>query len=247
MRDFVLARRSLGRRRAVVTLLAGVVAATVVGCSSAPAATTQATPGGTVPALASAGASASGSAAPSISAPTQAPSSAATTPVESSAAGSSPVAGGQPTGRPITGPSQYAQVLGTGDFAALGIAGAHTPSVNSTGCAPNCAYIVYDKLSAADGGIEFDIFNFDTAADAAADFSAGDLNKLDAASLAALGADDAQLQLAVPGNSPDIKVDQLNVLKGKLWFDLGIPSNANGKSQLLALAALVLARTGPLQ
>ena len=77
--------------------------------------------------------------------------------------------------------------------------------------------------------------------------AAGDLNKLDAASLAALGADDAQLQLAEPGNSPDIKVDQLSVLKGKLWFDLGIPSNANGKSQLLALAALVLARTGPLQ
>jgi hypothetical protein len=166
---------------------------------------------------------------------------------ESAAAGSSPLAGGQPTGQPITGPSQFAQVLGPGDFAALGIAGAAQPTVNTTGCAPNCAYVVYSGTSSADGGIEFDIFNYDTTADAASDFSGGTLNRLDAASLAALGADDAQLQLAVPGNSATIKVDELSVLKGKLWFDLGIPSNAKGKSQLLALAALVLKRTGPLQ
>jgi hypothetical protein len=265
MRVFDLTRTLAGRHAALATLGAGVAVAIVVGCSNAPAATNSPTAGGTVPALATPGASAtaassvgaSGSAAATPAAPTQAATSSAPSPAESAVvgpspegsapAGSSPIAGGQPTGQPITGPSQYAQVLGPGDFAAVGVADAHAPTVNTTGCAPNCAYVVYNKLSSADGGIEFDVFNYDTAADAASDFSGGSLNKLDAASLAALGADDAQLQLAVPGNTADIKVDELSVLKGKLWFDLGIPSNEKGKSQLLALAALVLARTGPLQ
>jgi len=62
----------------------------------------------------------------------------------------------------------------------------------------------------------------------------------------ALGADTAQLLLAQPGNDPSISVDELRALKGKVWFDLGIPSNAQGKAQLLALAKIVLSRVGPL-
>ena len=244
MRDFVLTRYRRGHTAGTAVLLAGMLAIVAAGCSGSPGATDRPTPAGTVPVLASAGStvSASASAAISSGSATSLP-----TASESSVVGSSPVAGGLPTGQPITGPSQFANVLAPGDFAALGIADAHAPTVNTTGCAPNCAYVVYNKLSAADGGIEFDIFNYATAADATADFGGGTLFRLADHDVAALGADDAQLLVAQPGNTADISVDELRVLKGKLWFDLGIPSNEKGKSQLLALAALVLARTGPLQ
>jgi hypothetical protein len=163
-----------------------------------------------------------------------------------------PIAGGGPTGKPVTKAAELDKVLGPGDFAAVGLAGAQEPTVNTTGCAPNCAYLVYKGLSAGDGGYELDIFVSDSAASATADYGSGDMTTagmqpLKDAIVAQIGADQASFDPAAPGNDSGTQVASLLAQKGRLIFELGIPAGPQALPQVTALGALVLARTAGLQ
>ena len=246
MRDFVLARSLPGRNARPAALLAGLLVAFAVGCSGSPGATNRPTPGGTVPALATAGASVTAS--PSVTAsvgssatlphprrrrqPNRLPSgrrpSQAASPPGSRSPGhrsslrcSLPAtlprsASQTPTRRPSTRPAvrRTAPTSSTTSSPPLTAGSSSTSSITRRRPMPQPITATRRTTSSTRPAWR------------------------------ALGADKAQLLLAQPGNSSDISVDELRVLKGKLWFDLGIPSNEKGKSQLLALAALVLARTG---
>jgi hypothetical protein len=133
-----------------------------------------------------------------------------------------------------------ATLLGPGDFNGVGIPGAGTPTVNLNS-GPGTAYVVYARKSAADGGIEFDVFAFDTAAEASTNFGTG-LSPLPAAEFKALGADKAAFSTNELGNDPGTTFAEIRVLKGKIWFDIGIPGNPQAEAQLVALAQVVLQR-----
>lgn len=141
---------------------------------------------------------------------------------------------------PATDIKGIAALLGPGDFNAVGIPGAGTPSVNLNS-GPGTAYVVYARKSAADGGIEFDVFAFDTAAEASTDFGSG-LTPLPAAELQALEADKAAISFDELGNDPGTTFAEIRVIKGRIWFDIGIPSNPLAEAQLVALAKVVLQR-----
>lgn len=198
----------------------GLVAIFLVACSGGTATPATKTPvpvGGTTPAAVTAGPGATTAAPP-------------------------PVGGGS-TGKPATTTADLTNILGPGDFAAVGISGAGAPTNNPT---DNAAYIVYKGKSAASGGLELDAFWFDTAAEAAASFGSSGVYALDPADTAALGADDAWISLSELGNDPGTTFAELRVLKGRIWFDLGIPSGDQAQAQLLALATIVLSRAGSL-
>jgi hypothetical protein len=163
----------------------------------------------------------------------------ASTPV-AGAASFQAVPGAGPTGMPAADVDGIATLLGPGDFNGVGIAGAGTPTVN-TNSGPGTAYVVYARKSAADGGIEFDVFAFDTAAEASTNFGTG-LSPLPSAELQALGADQAAISFAELGNDPGTTFAEIRVLKGRIWFDIAIPSNPLAEAQLVALAKVVLQR-----
>jgi len=166
-------------------------------------------------------------------------------PAASSAPSSIPVAATpQAPSSPIVGTVQIESILSSADFAAVGVKGAGTPTVETSG--DGDFYVVYAGESADDGGIELDIFLFDTASDAADDFGGSGEGELGAATLKQIGADRAAYYSDEAGNSAPISYDEIDVLKGAGWFDLEIPSGSNSKQQLVALAALVVARGGSL-
>ena len=154
---------------------------------------------------------------------------------QTSAAASASAIGG-----PISGLAQIGNILTPADFAAVGVSGTGTPTVNHSGNAGY--YIVYAKLSAADGGVELDIFPFATPADALLDFGDISANTLDSAGVAQIGADQAGFYVDQAGNQTGLSYDEIRVLKGKVWFNLDVPSNPNSRQQLNTLAALVVAR-----
>jgi hypothetical protein len=156
------------------------------------------------------------------------------------AASFQPVPGAGPTGMPAADTNGIATLLGPGDFNGVGIPGAGTPTVNLNS-GPGTAYVVYARKSAADGGIEFDVFAFDTAAEASTNFGTG-LSPLPSAELEALGADKAASSLVELGNDPGTTFAEIRVLKGRIWFEIGIPSNPLAEAQLVALAKVVLER-----
>ena len=132
----------------------------------------------------------------------------------------------------------FCGLLGPGDFAAVGVAGARTPTKNSDDVTD--AYCVYSGVSGATGGIEFDIFLTD---------AAGAYQQIKANG--GITADDATADL--PGvNAAGIQLDGLahmadiGVLKGTIAFDIDVPTNPNARTQLIALAKLVLQRGGGL-
>jgi hypothetical protein len=132
----------------------------------------------------------------------------------------------------------FCGLLGPGDFAAVGVIGARTPTKNSDDATD--AYCVYSGVSGATGGIEFDIF----LTDAANGYQQIKAN-------GGITADDATADL--PGvNAAGIQLDGLahmadiGVLKGTMAFDIDVPTNPNARTQLIALAKLVLQRGGGL-
>jgi hypothetical protein len=151
-----------------------------------------------------------------------------------------PVSGAGPTGMPAADINGIATLLGPGDFNGVGVPGAGTPTVNLNS-GPGTAYVVYARKSAADGGIEFDVFAFDTAAEASANFVRG-LSELPSAELTELGADQAAISFDELGNDPGTTIAEIRVLKGRIWFEIGIPSNPLAEAQLVALAKVVLQR-----
>lgn len=136
-------------------------------------------------------------------------------------------------GGPVSAGGNFCALLGPGDFAAVGVSGAHTPTKNSDG--PADAYCVYSGVSGATGGIEFDIFTGDPVSSyqqivangsLVADRS-GDLPGVDAFGTIVNG----------PGDMAAIGVQ-----KGAMTFDIDVPTGPTARAQLIALAKLVLDR-----
>lgn len=174
----------------------------------------------------------------------------ACTSASATTAPASPTATAGATGTPTTAPSaatsggalggpvapggNFCELLGPGDFAAVGVSGAGTPMKNSDGTAD--AYCVYSGVSGATGGIEFDIFVGDpvssyqqiVANGALIADTTGDLPGVDAVATVMKG----------PGNMAAI-----GVRKGRMAFDIDVPTGPNARPQLIALAKLVLERS----
>lgn len=174
----------------------------------------------------------------------------ACTSASATTAPASPTATAGATGTPTTAPSaatsggalggpvapggNFCELLGPGDFAAVGVSGAGTPTKNSEGTAD--AYCVYSGVSGATGGIEFDIFVGDpvssyqqiVANGALIADTTGDLPGVDAVATVMKG----------PGNMAAI-----GVRKGRMAFDIDVPTGPNARPQLIALAKLVLERS----
>jgi hypothetical protein len=158
-----------------------------------------------------------------------------------SKAPSSPGSGGS-IGGPVAAGGDLCGLLGPGDFAAVGVSGTGTAKENNPDA--NSAYCVYAGTSAGTGGVEFDAFLAGSTADSKAAYDAAAAPMLDFAGdgkKAFPDADGASVQKDIPGG-----YDGIAIWKGKLVFDIGIPSTDKSKDQLIALAKLVLQRAAGL-
>jgi hypothetical protein len=158
-----------------------------------------------------------------------------------SAAISTGGAGGT-NGGPVAAGGDLCGLLGPGDFAAAGVAG--TGKVKENNPDANDAYCVYAGTSAGTGGVEFDAFLAGSPTDSKAAYDAASAPMLDFAGdgkAAFPDADGASLRTDIPGGYAGI-----TIWKGKLVFDIGIPTTASSKDQLIALAKLVLQRAAGL-
>lgn len=155
-------------------------------------------------------------------------------------AGTGPGGGGQATGAPVTDLTKLCDLLGPGDFAAVGINGAATPTVSSDG--PGSAYCVYAGQSAATGGIEFDVF-VDEDAEAVFDtIVAESSGELTPATIP--GVDDALGTDGVAGQADGYGT--VVVRKGPLVFTIAAPGGPGTALKLSGLAAVVIARAAGL-
>ena len=162
-------------------------------------------------------------------------------PPASAAGVASPGSGGL-TGAPVAAGGDLCGLLGPGDFAAVGVPGTGTAKENNADA--NDAYCVYAGTSAGTGGVEFDAFLAGSTADSKASYDSASAPMLDFAGdgkAAFPDADGAALRNDIPGNYAGI-----TIWKGKLVFDIGIPSTATSKAQLVALAKIVLQRAAGL-
>jgi hypothetical protein len=128
-------------------------------------------------------------------------------------------------------------LLGPGDFAAVGVSGARTPTKNSDG--PADAYCVYSGISGATGGIEFDIFIGDPLSSYQQIVANGALIADTTTGLP--GVDAVGTVMNGPGNMAAI-----GVRKGTMAFDIDVPTGPKARAQLIALAKLVLERSSAL-
>ena len=146
-----------------------------------------------------------------------------------------PAGGGQATGMPITDVARLCDLLGPGDFDAVGIAGTEAPTANSD--EPGSAYCAYTAASAANGGVEFDVFVGD---DPAGTYQTilGEIGSVAPSDLA--GVDEAASADGIAGQ-PD-KPATVVARRGKLVFTIAAPGGPNNSVMLEQLAALVLAR-----
>ena len=132
-------------------------------------------------------------------------------------------------------------LLSPADFQAAGVPGARAPSKNPD---QQGAYCVYAGKSSATGGIEFDVFVTEGSAESqeffrnmrslprAADPKSKDIPDADEVEIAKL-----------PG-PPAYTV--ITVRKGKLVFDIGVPTSAKSHEVVISLARLVLQRSDKL-
>ena len=217
-------------------LLAALLLASAVGGCTAAAATTA--PASNPTATASAAGGGAPTAAPSAATPSAAvPSAAVPSAAVPSAAVPSAATSGGALGGTVAAGGNFCELLGPGDFAAVGVSGARAPTKNSDG--PSDAYCVYSGISGATGGIEFDIFIGDPVSSyqqivanghLIAD-TTGDLPSVDAVGTVMNG----------PGNMAAI-----GARKGTMTFDIDVPTGPNARAQLIALAKLVLQRSSAL-
>jgi hypothetical protein len=207
--------KMLGSRRLAVVLLVAVVAGACSSGSGTTAPLTTAPP----------------TLAPLITPP---PTAAPSTGGGPTAAASTSAGGGGALGGTVVRGGDMCGLLGPGDFAAVGVTGAGTPTRNSD--APTDAYCVYAGISSATGGIEFDVFLGDPVGTYQEVKANGGI-LLDDATGDLPGVDAAGTQLKGPGGMATI-----GVKTGQLTFDIGFPTNPNARTQLIALAKLVLQR-----
>ncbi len=146
-----------------------------------------------------------------------------------------PGGGGLATGAPVMDITKLCDLLGTGDFEAVGISGTGAPTVSSDG--PGSAYCAYTGASGANGGVEFDVFVDD---DAAGTYQTilGEIGSVAPSDIP--GVDEAAGTDGI-GGQPD-QPAAIVVRKGKLVFTIAAPGGPNNSVMLEQLAALVLAR-----
>jgi len=217
---------------AALLLVGAVGACTAAAATTAPASNPTATASAAVgtptaaPSAAAPSAAAPSAAAPSAAAPSAA---APTTEGETPSAATS----GGALGGPVAAGGNFCGLLGPGDFAAVGVSGARTPTKNSDG--PSDAYCVYSGISGATGGIEFDIFIGDPVSSYQQIVANGHLIADTTGDLP--GVDNVGTVMNGPGNMAAIGVQ-----KGAMTFDIDVPTAPNARPQLIALAKLVLQR-----
>lgn len=153
-------------------------------------------------------------------------------------AGSSGATGGGALGGTVRRGGDFCALLGPGDFAAVGVSGARTPTKNSDDVTD--AYCVYSGTSGGTGGIEFDIFLTDSAG-AYQQIKVNGGIVADDATADLPGVDAAGTQMDGLAHMADI-----GVRKGGMAFDIDIPTGPNARAQLIALAKLVLERASDL-
>lgn len=155
----------------------------------------------------------------------------ATTP----AVGTTPPAAVGATGGPVTDVAKLCDLLGPGDFQSVAIEGAVTATVNTDG--PGSAYCSFTAQSAAQGGIELDVFVTD---DPQGTFNTakGELPGLH--EFLIVGADESLGTEGVAGQAD--KPAAVLVRKGKLVFTLGAPAGPFVPAALTALSLMVLSR-----
>jgi len=164
---------------------------------------------------------------------TSAPGGAASAPAATSGTGGT---GSLATGGPVTDVTRLCDLLGPGDFEQLTITGAGTATVNSDG--PGSAYCSFTAVSAAKGGIEFDVFVGDDP-NGTYNTVMGETAGLAPATIA--GSDKAALTAGVQGQAD--KPAAVLVQKGKLVFTIAVPAGLYREAELNALALIVLARS----
>ncbi len=147
----------------------------------------------------------------------------------------------------MTDAGHLADLLGPGDFAAAGVPGAGTPTVNAPEA--GSVYVVYAGKSGATGGIEFDAYAGDTAVGAGDVFApmSGPLLDFEGSGKAAFPeADDAKLRTDNPIDGGG-EWAGIAIQKGRLVFLITIPASDAAASQLVTLAKLVLARAAAIE
>jgi hypothetical protein len=163
-------------------------------------------------------------------------------PSAGSATGSGAAGGGGGTGGSVAAGDDLCGLLGPADFAAVGISGTGTATENNQD--NSNVYCVYAGKSAATGGVEFDAFLAASKSDSEATFNSIEAPMLDfegVGKAAFPDADGAKLRTDIPDGYAGIAI-----WKGKLAFDIGVPTSDQAKDQLIALAKLVLQRSAGL-
>ncbi len=155
--------------------------------------------------------------------------------------------GGGATGGSVTDAGHLADLLGPGDFAAVGVAGAGTPTVNAPEA--GSAAIVYAGRSGGTGGIELDVVvgeSADGMADVFSSMSAPFLDFEGRGKADLPQADEAMLRTDNPIDGGG-EWAGIAVHKGRLVFLIAIPASDEAESQLVSLARLVLDRGSALE
>ena len=140
----------------------------------------------------------------------------------------------------MTDPARLCDLLGPGDFDAVGIEGAGVATVNTDG--PGSAYCVFAGTSAGTGGIEFDAFIDDDPESVYATIAAEGAPELS-------GIDVEGADVAEGWDGTDGTADQFGriiVRAGKLVFTIGVPGGDGVAAQLASLADLVVGRAAAL-
>ncbi len=142
---------------------------------------------------------------------------------------------GLATGGPVSDVAKLCDLLGPGDFEAVGITGTGTPTASSDG--PGSASCAYTAAGAANGGVELEVFVGD------------DPEGAYEAILSGLGSvaptDIPGVDEAVAGDGIAGVPDQpaaVVVRKGNLVFTIATPGGPNNSLLLEQLAAVVLVR-----
>jgi hypothetical protein len=128
-------------------------------------------------------------------------------------------------------------LLSPADFQAAGVQGARAPTKNPD---QQGAYCVYAGKSSSTGGIEFDVFVTAGSAESQEFFT--NMHSLPrAANPKSKDIPDAdEVEVAKLAGPPAYTV--ITVRKGKLVFDIGVPTSAKSPEVVISLARLVLQR-----
>lgn len=145
-----------------------------------------------------------------------------------------------PPAHPAAGKSGAALcVLTPADFGAQGLTvGAAQANISDGGAS---AYCTYTGKSAATGGVELDVFELPTPADAAQTeaTAAGEATQ-SLQPIAIAGTDAARWDPKAVSGGPEFA--SILVRRGALVFVIGIPASADAQQKLTALSGLVLGR-----